>query len=197
MTRFIASLLCLLLSVALPGVSKFAQASSIRKFSSQPQQQQLSPSQRTLLKSNKLDPLPLPIIALITNTTNNTTTNVTTPSPTPAIVPSAPTPPPTHPPSKKYESPEDTEEKKEETKVGIIFLWIVVAFTLIWLLCYFRDIIFFFFGNAWNNTRRFGCKGCLNSFFPCIFGPQMGGGGSEPLDQIIFESEDPNVPLMS
>lgn len=65
----------------------------------------------------------------------------------------------THPPTKKYEPPSDdnndssdendtdNEGKKEEEKkpsVGIIFLWIVFIFGLIWVVCYFRDAILFF-----------------------------------------------------
>eukprot|EP00571_Detonula_confervacea_P013828 CAMPEP_0172301036 /NCGR_PEP_ID=MMETSP1058-20130122/3012_1 /TAXON_ID=83371 /ORGANISM="Detonula confervacea, Strain CCMP 353" /LENGTH=183 /DNA_ID=CAMNT_0013011025 /DNA_START=89 /DNA_END=640 /DNA_ORIENTATION=+ len=183
MTRFIVScMLCLLLSVALPNSgspNQFAHASSIRSLSS------YSPP-----NNNNND---LPIIALM-NTTN--TTNVTSHAPTPVAAPT------TAQPTKHYESPDEEkeeEEKKEGAKIGMIFLWIVVAFTVIWLVCYFRDALLFFFGNAWNNTRRYGCKGCLKSFCPCIFGYQSGAGsgGNEPLDQIIFETEDPNAPLMS
>ncbi|KAL7539528.1 hypothetical protein ACHAXR_009367 [Thalassiosira sp. AJA248-18] len=179
-------MMCLLISIALPGGSPnfvHASSSSIRKLSPPSSQQ-----------TSEVDDALIEIVAL-TNTTN--TTNATTQSPTPT---STPMPTPTPQPTKKYEpSPDDEDEKKkEETKVGMIFLWIIVSFTLIWLVCYFRDAISFFFGSAWNNTRRYGCKGCLHSFFPFVFGSLSGGGGSsEPLDQIIFETEDPNAPLMS
>lgn len=187
MSRFIAScLLCLLLSVAPPscrgGVgARFASAasSSIRSPSGSSAPPYFRP----------------PLLSIgLKNETDGGAGNATAPNAT-----SAPTPQPTHNPTKQYHpSPDDDEEgekKHEGTRVGIIFLWIVVAFTLIWLVCYFRDAIMFFFGNAWNNTRRYGCRGCLQSFFPCVF--RSPSGGSEPLDQIIFETEDPNAPLMT
>lgn len=220
----LSCILCLLLSVELPGgIATFAQASSVPKSSSQ------SPSAGTLPKYDHTR-------ILSTNTTN--TTNVTQ-SPTPATVPSSPTPQPTHSPTKQYHpSPDEQEgEEKKETKIGVIFGWIVFTFALIWAGCYFRDAIFFFLVNvscfrlflvvfpsslnivsndhpsthtnttittmrllitqAWNNTKRGGFKGCLSSFFPFIFRSRSGGAGSEPLDQIIFESEDPNLPLMN
>ena len=135
MKRFIAScLLCLFLSIALPsGSPRFACASSIRSLSS----------------SHRLPPFRPPLPIALTNTTN--TTNATSTAPTPAAAPTEPTPSPTPELTKKYESPEDEEkdeEKKEGTKVGMIFLWIVVAFSLIWVICYFRDAILFFFANV-------------------------------------------------
>lgn len=211
MARSIASctLCLLLLAVALPGDVnlRFARAySTIRKSSTQQQQQQQRRQQQRHILSTELTTPDNGIgssgsghrhLITLTNATNTTTT-APTQSPTPAK-PTTPTPPPTHEPTKKYESPEDEEkdeERKEGAKVGMIFLWIVVVFAVIWLLVYFRDAIFFFFGNAWSNTRRYGCKGCLRSFFPCFSGSQP-SRGSEPLDQIIFETEDPNAPLMT
>jgi len=81
--------------------------------------------------------------------------------------------------------------------VGAILGWIVLALLVVGCI-YFRDAIIFFIVNVWNSTRRYGCKGCLKACFPCILGSELAGGtgGGEPLDQIIFESEDPNAPLM-
>jgi len=192
MKRFITSCMCLILPVSLPrGCPKYAHASSFRKLTPE---QRPSPSEQMLPKSNSGH-----LRIAFTNTTN--TTNATTQAPTPAIVPATPTPPPTPTPTRKYHpSPDDDEEEEEKKgpKVGVIFGWIVFSFAAIWACCYFRDAIIFFLATAWNNTRNYGCTGCLRSFFPCIFGSQSSaGGGGEPLDQIIFESEDPNIPLMS
>ncbi len=99
----------------------------------------------------------------ISSSTPTTATNSTTsapgavnPPPTPITTP-APTPSsPTFPPTKKYEP--DDEEKKEEEKeqqqkkgqpsIGMIFLWTIVTFALLWMSCYFSDAIIFFFGNV-------------------------------------------------
>ena len=88
------------------------------------------------------------LLIALTNATNTTNTTAPTHSPTPANPPSAPTPPPTHEPTKKYEPPPDDNEDEGESegaKIGKIFLWTFVTFALIWLICYFRDPIIFFF----------------------------------------------------
>jgi hypothetical protein len=42
------------------------------------------------------------------------------------------------------------------------------------------------------NTNRYGCKGCLSTCFPCIFGSPVGyNAGGDNLDQIIFEVSTP------
>merc|ERR1711966_385201 len=84
----------------------------------------------------------------------------------PAISPTAPTPPPTSYPTKKYHPlPDDNENEdgKEGPIIWKVFLWVVVIFSLTWMLFYFRFPIFYFFQNLINNTQRFGCKGCLGS----------------------------------
>ncbi|KAL3782447.1 hypothetical protein ACHAW5_000169 [Stephanodiscus triporus] len=136
---------------------------------------------------------------------NSTTNSTATESPTKAAAPSPapkPTDPPTHAPSKKYEIPNDDDDseaekiEKEIPKIGKIFLYVALVFVSIWLVCYFRDAIAFFFGNAWNSTRRHGCKGCLQSFFPCVWRSHSSRGHGDTLDQIIFETDDNAAPLL-
>ncbi|KAL3773925.1 hypothetical protein ACHAWO_004533 [Cyclotella atomus] len=145
-----------------------------------------------------------------TNATNDTVpddataeTNVTAPTAAPQqVTPGAtraPTHAMTHEPTKKYEPEDDEEEKDEEKKhsafaVGGSIVLIVLG---LGILCYFRDAITFFVGSVRMvciNTNRYGCKGCLSTCFPCIFGSQAGynSGGGDNLDQIIFETEDDN-----
>jgi len=73
--------------------------------------------------------------------------------------PAEPTDPPTHAPSKKYEIPDDDDDseaekiEKEIPKIGKIFLYVALVFVSIWLVCYFRDAISFFFGNVRHKMR--------------------------------------------
>jgi len=131
-------LLCVLLFLGLlSGSPKLANAVSIPEIK----------SLRTPSKNNGEANGLLSI--MLTNTTN--TTNVPTQAPTPAIAisPTTAMPTPTPNPTKKYQpSPDDEDEEKEGVKIGMIFLWIVIAFSLIWVVCYFRDAILFFFGNV-------------------------------------------------
>ena len=108
---------------------------------------------------------------------NNTTNATTTASPTKALAPGpapAPTIPPTSPPSKKYVSPDGDDDGDDESeaekiereipKIATVFLWVSISFASIWLVCYFRDAIIFFFGNV----RRRPNRACLLLCFPHI-----------------------------
>lgn len=201
MTRCIAyGLLCL--SVALPqGASASARAASLRSASPLPPAAPRAPTRdappSALALADANDDATAANATDATAAANGTdATAAPTPPPTPAVAPAAPTPPPTPYPTRKYEplpDDEEEEEKKKGPNIWKVFLWIVVGSSVTWALCYFRIAIFFFCGNLVSNIRRFGCKGCLASLFPCLY-PQLDQAGSEPmLDQIIFESEDPNV----
>ena len=105
------------------------------------------------------------------NADGNNTTNATTASPAKALAPSpapAPTIPPTSAPSKKYVSPDDGGDESEAGKIereipmiATVFFWVAIAFASIWLVCYFRDAIIFFFGNV---RRRH--ESCIRCYFP-------------------------------
>ena len=206
-------LLCLLLSIVFPGGGC---GSQLYVVASIPIQQKSRPGQipmASLLRTpnshstnrkREINNDEDETITFLTNTTDANATNATaspTPSTNPASAPTTPVPTPTHSPTKHYEPSQDDDDnetpKKEGPSVGLIFLCIFLAVSVIWVVCYFRDAILFFFGSAWNNTRRYGCKGCLQSFSPCFFGREYLSGSSEPLDQIIFETEDPTAPLMT
>ena len=101
-----------------------------------------------------------PIIIATTNAT-------TTASPTKALAPSpapAPTITPTRAPSKKYVSPDGDDDGDDESeaekiereipKIATVFLWVSISFASIWLVCYFRDAILFFFGNVRRRPNR-------------------------------------------
>jgi len=64
----------------------------------------------------------------------------------------SPTPPTTHAPTKKYiPAPPDDEEseiEKEATKIGWLFLYIVIIFAFIWVVIYYREAIFYFARNV-------------------------------------------------
>jgi len=64
----------------------------------------------------------------------------------------SPTPPTTHAPTKKYTpAPPDDEEneiEKEATKIGWLFLYIVIIFAFIWVVIYYREAIFYFSRNV-------------------------------------------------
>jgi len=127
---------------------------------------------------------------------NNTNTNTTTASETPTAAPTnaaAPAMAPfTHEPTKKYEPQDDEEEEEEENnktakKAGIA----VLVLLGLGLGCYFRDAIVFFVGSVCINTNRYGCKGCIQTCFPCIFGSSYSSRpGGDNLDQIIFETTE-------
>ena len=200
MNHFIASLLlCIIciISISFPSGSKFVNAVVSKNNGGG---RSISNFQRVRKIRNNYHH----IISTLTNTTDNSnSTNATTPTqaPTSAQVPTAPIPPTTHAPTKHYTpSPPDDDDnneseiEKDAIKVGWIFFYIVITFAVIWALLYYRDAVFFFLSGAYNNTRNYGCRGCLHSFFPCFFGSI--GGGNQPLDQIIFETEDPNTPLV-
>ncbi len=137
------------------------------------------------------------------NNTNNNATNTTTPSPTPAVTskpPSSgqPTPAkinPTHEPTKKYITPPDdnddnnnTSDEKKNKRVTIF--WTLSCLTITaFVLFYFRNNIAFFLGSVWRNTQRYGCKGFMHSLFPCFY-RGLSSGGNQPLDQIIFETDE-------
>ena len=153
MNRFITSscLLCLWLAISLQsGGSIFANANKVkvRRLSSNEQQRKGLPSYRTPNSNNNIDHITI----TLTNTTATNTTNATASvAPTPALVPSTPTPPPTPTPTKKYIPAPDDEEgevEKEATKIGWIFLYIVIIFAFIWVIIYFRDAIGFFLANV-------------------------------------------------
>ena len=161
-----ARLVCLLLCIALLNpTSVFANAST-------PKIRRLVESSSSLSQRSSYGTT---IITIATTNTNSTNATKATSSPTESIVPApantpddvpiappvpvnppSPSPPTATPaPTKKYEpAPDDDEEKKKEeekkegAKVGFIFLWIVVSFSLIWVLCYFRDAIAFFVGSV-------------------------------------------------
>ncbi|KAL3794189.1 hypothetical protein HJC23_012896 [Cyclotella cryptica] len=139
---------------------------------------------------------------------NSTDNGIIQPTAAPAAAPSRspevfppPTPlvPTTHEPTRKYEPSSDDDETGEEGgqqnsshRIRVV-LWSLFVIVVVAIMLYFRDPIIFFLGTVCINTNRYGCKGCLQTCFPCIFGSQMGGynaGGGESLDQIIFETED-------
>ena len=64
----------------------------------------------------------------------------------------SPTPPTTHAPTKKYiPAPPDDEEseiEKEATKIGWLFLYIVIIFAFIWVVISYREAIFYFARNV-------------------------------------------------
>jgi len=64
----------------------------------------------------------------------------------------SPTSPTTHAPTKKYiPAPPDDEEseiEKEATKIGWLFLYIVIIFAFIWVVIYYREAIFYFSRNV-------------------------------------------------
>ena len=65
----------------------------------------------------------------------------------------SPTPPTTRSPTKKYipAPPDDSEEseiEKEATKIGWLFLYIVIIFAFIWVVIYYREAIFYFSRNV-------------------------------------------------
>lgn len=135
---------------------------------------------------------------------NNNATNTTTPSPTPAVTskpPSSGKPTPakinhTHEPTKKYIPPPDdnddnndnnTTDGEKNKRVKIFWSLSCLAIN-VFVLFYFRNNIAFFLGSVLRNTQRYGCKGFMHSLFPCFY--RGLSDGHQPLDQIIFETDE-------
>ena len=137
-----------------------------------------------------IDELDKEVIIETTNYSDNTSSNPTTTNSTTTTAPtinplssSPPSPSPvatvtTTPPSKKYEPDDDEkkEGKKEEEEqknerepsIGMIFLWTIVTFGLLWMSCYFSDAIMFFVGNVSYISSELG-DGDVQQLFISIF----------------------------
>jgi hypothetical protein len=82
------------------------------------------------------------------------------------------------------------EDKKNRKNSGVTIFWTIACLaTAVFFFFYFRNNIAFFFGTAWRNTQRYGCKGFMHSFFPCFY-RGLSPEGHQPLDQIIFETDE-------
>jgi hypothetical protein len=88
-----------------------------------------------------------------TSPVTSSPTITSTPPPPPSIAP-RPTIPPTPAPSKRYVSPDDENDdrageiEREMPKITKVLLWVSMTFGIIWITCYFRDVILFFVGNV-------------------------------------------------
>ena len=146
-----------------------------------------STSTTTTSATKFIEELDKEIIIDTTSYSDNTSSNPTTTNSTtaPAINPSSSSPPSpspvaltTTPPSKKYEPDDDEkkDEKKEEEEqkkerkpsIGMIFLWTIVTFGLLWMSCYFSDAIMFFVGNVSYISSELG-DGDVQQLFISIF----------------------------
>jgi len=144
---------------------------------------------------------------IATNKKNATNTTTFTPAPTPAGTSKPPnstgqpttTKMHTHEPTKKYIPPPDdnddntdnnkSDEKNKRKNTGVTIFWTLSCLAIaVFFLFYFRNSIAFFLGNLWTNTQRYGCKGFMHSLFPCFY--RGLSGGHQPLDQIIFETDE-------
>lgn len=166
------------------------------------------------ISSTSLSPSLRNMNSHINNNNSNNNTKTALPGPSPASPPPMttnhptpnkgvthkPTEKVTHEPTKKYiPEPPDSDnndgnepDKKMKNTGLIIFTWLLFFIAISFLIYIFRNSIAFFFLSAYTNTRRYGCKGFLYSFFPCFYNSGMDGGRGlhQPLDQIIFETDE-------
>jgi hypothetical protein len=147
------------------------------------------------------------------NGTNNNTnsTNTTTFSPTPAGTTPPPAPPTTgspttphsftHAPTKKYipepdnddennDNTDNTKKKNGPSTGTIIFWWLASLAIITFLIFYFHQNIAIFCMGAYRNTQRYGIRGMLRSIFPCFTFGLPSDAMHQPLDQIIFETDE-------
>lgn len=153
---------------------------------------------------------------LFQNNNSTNTTNTTTSSPTPAGTTPPPAPPMTEPlttphsfthaPTKKYiPEPDNDDEnnnndnnnnntdntKKNGPSTGtIIFWWLASLAIITFLTFYFHQNIAIFCMGAYRNTQRYGIRGMLRSILPCFTFGLPSDAMHQPLDQIIFETDE-------